>query len=267
MQTSRDTEGNAGAERSKAEARRDPNGNPIGEPLPNWSPRQPPPRTPMEGRACLLEPVDPGRHLADLWRAVSADPSGAMWTYLAYGPFASMAEYGEWIRASCLDDDPLFFTVIERGSGRASGLASYLRIAPAVGTIEIGHLQFSPRLQRTTVATEAMFLMLRRVFSELGYRRCEWKCDQLNEPSRRAAERLGFRFEGVFRQATVYKGRNRDTAWYAMLDTEWPALETAFAAWLDPRNFDEQGRQRRSLESWRAPSAGRRGLATEAGGG
>lgn len=244
------------AERPGGTVWHDENGSPIGEPLPNWSAREPPARTPMWGRSCVLEPLDPARHLDDLWRAVRMDTSGAMWTYLAYGPFASVDDYREWMMASCLGADPLFFAIVERASGRASGLASYLRIAPAVGTIEIGHLQFSPQLQRTTVATEALFLMLRRAFSELGYRRCEWKCDDLNEPSRRAAERLGFRFEGVFRQATVYKGRNRDTAWYAVLDSEWPALEAAFAAWLDPRNFDDQGQQRRSLTSWRAAGPG-----------
>jgi RimJ/RimL family protein N-acetyltransferase len=142
--------------------------------------------------------------------------------------------------------DPLFFAVVDAASGRAAGVASYLRIDPVNGVIEVGHLAFAPQLQRTRVATEAMYLMMKHAFS-LGYRRYEWKCDALNAPSRRAAERLGFTFEGVFRQAIVYKGRSRDTAWFSVIDSEWPVLETAFLAWLDPDNFDADGRQRRSL--------------------
>jgi len=147
-------------------------------------------------------------------------------------------------------EDPLFFAIVDAASGRAAGIGSYLRIGPASGSIEVGHLQFSPRLQRTPAATEAMQLMMCNAF-ELGYRRYEWKCDALNAASRRAAERLGFRFEGVFRQATVYKGRSRDTAWYSIIDQEWPGLERAFRMWLEPGNFDHDGRQRRSLADCR----------------
>jgi len=169
-----------------------------------------------------------------------------MWTYLHSGPFASLEEYLAWLEPRPASADPLFFAFVDTAGNRATGLGSYLRIEPAAGSIEIGHLQFSPLLQRTPAATEAMYLMMRNAF-ELGYRRYEWKCDSLNAASRRAAERLGFTFEGVFRQALVYKGRSRDTAWYSVLDTEWPALQRGFRAWLQPENFDDSGRQRRSL--------------------
>ncbi|HEX4610372.1 MAG TPA: GNAT family protein, partial [Urbifossiella sp.] len=158
----------------------------------------------------------------------------------------------------CLGDDPLFFTVIDAADGRPAGIASYLRIAPTAGSIEVGHLQFSPRLRRTPAATEAMYLMMARAF-DLGYRRYEWKCDSLNAASRAAAVRLGLSFEGVFRQATVYKGRTRDTAWYAAIDAEWPALREAFRAWLDPANFDAAGRQRVRLSEVTGPIVKARG--------
>jgi RimJ/RimL family protein N-acetyltransferase len=150
------------------------------------------------------------------------------------------------MQASCLGDDPLFYVVIDPQSGKAVGVASYLRIDPKNGTIEVGHIKFSPLIQRTRMATESMFQMMKRVF-DLGYRRYEWKCDALNAPSRAAALRLGFTFEGVFRQASVYKDRNRDTAWYSVIDLEWPTLNAAFTCWLAPENFDNTGKQRRSL--------------------
>ena len=152
----------------------------------------------------------------------------------------------------CLGDDPLFHAIIDSATGKAIGVASYLRIDPASGSIEVGHINYSPLLQRTPAATEAMYLMMQRVF-ELGYRRYEWKCDALNARSRAAAQRYGFSFEGVFRQATVYKGRNRDTAWYAAIDQEWPALQAAFLQWLDPANFDQDGRQRVRLADLTGP--------------
>jgi RimJ/RimL family protein N-acetyltransferase len=222
-------------------------GQPIGFPLPNWMPRPRPPRTPLEGRYCRIEPLDPGRHAAQLFRANAADREGRNWTYLAYGPFADLAGYSDWMRKNCLGEDPLFHAIIDGKSGEAAGVASYLRIDPPAGVIEVGHINYSPLLQRRPAATEAMFLMMCRVFDELGYRRYEWKCDALNAPSRRAAERYGFRFEGIFRQATVYKGRNRDTAWYAIIDQDWPALKAAYERWLAPANFDEEGRQRMGL--------------------
>jgi RimJ/RimL family protein N-acetyltransferase len=226
-------------------------GQPIGPEVPGWTPRPRPPRAAMQGRYCRLEPLDPPRHAAELHEANSLDRDGRMWTYLFSGPFASFDEYRIWLESRQASEDPLFFAFLDAASGRAVGLGSYLRIDPSNGVLEVGHLQFSPLMQRTAVATEAMYLMMREAFG-LGYRRCEWKCDALNAGSRRAAERLGFRFEGIFRQAVVYKGRNRDTAWFSILDTEWPALEAAFRAWLDPANFDQGGRQRRTLGELRS---------------
>lgn len=227
-------------------------GQPVGVPLPGWSPPPRPPREPLEGRYCRLEPLDPDRHAAALFAANAADAEGRGWTYLAYGPFGTLAEYGDWMTSACLGDDPLFFAIIDSADGQPAGLASYLRIAPEAGSIEVGHIHYAPRLQQRPAATEAMFLLMRRAF-ELGYRRYEWKCDSLNAPSRAAAQRLGLSFEGIFRQATVYKGRNRDTAWYAAIDSEWPALREAFLAWLDPGNFDEQGRQKTRLADLTRP--------------
>lgn len=227
-------------------------GDPIGVPLPGWTPPPRPPRSPMTGRLCSVEPLVPERHGPELFSANALDPTGRAWTYLPYGPFASLEEYLAWMRSTCLGDDSLFQAVVEAADGRAVGVASYLRITPASGSIEVGHINFSPRLQRTPAATEAMYLMMQRVF-DLGYRRYEWKCDALNARSRAAAQRLGFSFEGVFRQATVYKGRNRDTAWYAIIDREWPALDAAFKQWLDPTNVDADGRQRVRLSTLTAP--------------
>lgn len=237
--------------------RRNRLGQPIGEPVPDWQPVPRPPRRAMEGRWCRVEPLELRRHAGDLFAAYREDTEGRIWTYLPYGPFSTPASFEAWIRETCLGDDPLFHAIVDSHSGKAVGVASYLGIDPAFGVIEVAHLNYAPRLQRTPAATEAMFLMMRRVFAELGYRRYEWKCDALNAGSRRAAERLGFRFEGVFRQAMIYKARNRDTAWYAVTDQEWPALERAYAAWLDPGNFDASGRQKARLgtliQSFAAP--------------
>jgi RimJ/RimL family protein N-acetyltransferase len=227
-------------------------GQPIGFPLPDWKPAAIPPREPMEGRFCRVEPLVIKRHAEDLYAANAADADGRTWTYLAYGPFESLASYGEWLAADCLGDDPLFFSVIDRASGQAVGVASYLNIDPANGTIEVGHIHYSPQLQRTPIATEAMYLMMERAF-ELGYRRYEWKCDSANAASQRAAQRLGLSYEGIFRQAKIYSGRNRDTAWFAAIDAEWPALSEAFSRWLAPDNFDEQGKQRVSLSELTRP--------------
>lgn len=223
-------------------------GLPIGEPVPGWTERPRPPRAPLDGRYCRLEPIDPARHAAELWAANALDREGRMWTYLLSGPFASLAEYRSWLEAKQVSEDPLFFAIVDSATGLAVGVASYLRIDAANGSMEVGHLQFSPLLQRTAAATEAMHLMMTQAF-ELGYRRYEWKCDALNAASRRAAERLGFTFEGIFRQAVVYKGRNRDTAWYSITDKEWPAIHAAYQRWLDPANFDEAGQQRTSLSA------------------
>jgi RimJ/RimL family protein N-acetyltransferase len=228
-------------------------GQPIGFPLPGWTARPRPPATPMEDRYCRIERLDPARHAAALHQANLADRNRRNWTYLPYGPFADLEHYRAWAETAAEGEDPLFHAILDARSGRAAGVASYLRIEPAAGVIEVGHINFSPLLQRTAAATEAMFLMMRRVFDELGYRRYEWKCDALNAPSRRAAERLGFRFEGIFRQATIYKERNRDTAWYAIIDRDWPHIREAFERWLAPSNFDGEGRQRQGLAA-RAPS-------------
>ena len=222
-------------------------GQPIGFPLPGWTPRSRPPRTTMEGRLCRVEPIDVERHAADLHAANLQDKEGRNWTYLAYGPYQRLEDYREWMCTTCLGDDPLFHAIVDGKTGRATGVASYLRIDPTPGVIEVGHINYAPPLQRTVAATEAMFLMMRRVFDELGYRRYEWKCDALNAPSRAAALRLGFQYEGIFRQATIYKQRNRDTAWYAITDRDWPALKARYQRWLDPANFDASGRQRQSL--------------------
>lgn len=175
---------------------------------------------------------------------------------MSYGPFPGLNEFADWLERYCLGNDPMFHAIVDKASGKASGFASFLRIDPSNGVIEVGNIGYSPALQRTKAATEAMFLMMRRAFGELGYRRYEWKCDAHNDRSRRAAVRLGFRFEGVFRQAVVYKGRNRDTAWYSVIDTEWPVLEAAFKAWLDPANFSSDGMQIASLAEIRSRLTG-----------
>ena len=225
---------------------------PIGFPLPRWRVPEAPPRTAMVGRYCRVEPLDPARHAEDLFRANALDTDHRGWTYLPYGPFADLAAYRAWMDATCRGDDPLFHAIVDAASGKAVGVASYLRIERNAGSIEVGHLRFSPLLQRSPASTEAMYLMMKRAFA-LGYRRYEWKCDALNAPSRAAAERLGFVFEGIFRQANVYKGRNRDTAWLSILDCEWPRLDAGLARWLDPANFDAAGQQRRRLADLTAP--------------
>jgi RimJ/RimL family protein N-acetyltransferase len=227
-------------------------GQPIGFPLPGWRKPAAPPRSAMIGRYCRVEPLDPERHADDLFRANALDRDGRGWTYLPYGPFADLAAYRAWMDATCRGDDPLFHAIVDPAGGKPIGVASYLRIDCNSGSIEVGHLRFSPRLQRSPASTEAMYLMMKRAF-ELGYRRYEWKCDALNAPSRAAAERLGFVFEGIFRQAWVYKGRNRDTAWLSILDGEWPRLDAGFTRWLDPGNFDAAGKQRRRLAELTEP--------------
>ncbi|RDE19046.1 N-acetyltransferase [Motiliproteus coralliicola] len=222
---------------------------PIGPALDNWSPRPRPPRTTMSGRYCRVEPLQP-QHAGALFEAFGADSDGRNWTYMPYGPFEDFDSFERWLQQQCQGEDPLFYCIIDNATDQPVGMASYLRIEPAVGVIEVGHIHFSPRLQRTALATETMYLMMRRVFDELGYRRYEWKCDSLNEPSRQAAKRLGFQFEGVFRQATIYKGRNRDTAWFSILDSEWPRLKSAFEQWLAPQNFDANGEQQQRLQAF-----------------
>ncbi len=221
-------------------------GQPIGWPVATDLPRPRPEKVRLEGRFCSLVPLDAEAHGKELWEAFSADTIGKNWTYLPIAPIETEAELGVFLRAAEASEDPLYFTVLN-AEGRAVGHATYLRIDPANGVIEVGYIHFSPLMQRTPMSTEAMYLMMAYVFETLGYRRYEWKCDALNAPSLAAAKRLGFTFEGVFRQAVVYKGRNRDTAWLSVLDSEWPALKARFERWLEPANFDAQGRQRTAL--------------------
>jgi RimJ/RimL family protein N-acetyltransferase len=220
-------------------------GLPIGEPVPDWQPRPRPLGAVLTGRTCRLEGLSRA-HAADLFAADALDSDGRSWTYLPYGPFGTLAEYEGWVDAYAGKPDPMFYAVIDTASDRAVGVASYLRIDPANGSIEVGHIHFSPLLQRRAAATEAMYLMMKHAF-DLGYRRYEWKCNALNRPSRAAAQRLGLSYEGLFRQAAVVRGRNRDTAWFAAIDSEWPALRAAFERWLAPSNFDAHGQQRAPL--------------------
>jgi RimJ/RimL family protein N-acetyltransferase len=203
----------------------------------------------MAGRYSRVEPLDAELHARDLYAAYSKDSGGRMWTYLPWGPHTGLEDYLADTKAGLLRENFITYAVIDAASGKAVGVASYLNINQMAGSIEVGGIAYSPTLQRKPSGTEAMFLMMRRVFDELGYRRYEWKCNSLNAPSRTAAQRYGFRYEGLFRQADVVKGHNRDTAWYSILDREWPALKQAFERWLDPRNFDGAGRQRESLSA------------------
>lgn len=223
-------------------------GQPIGDPVDGWTPRPRPDITAIDGRHARLERLDPDRHARALWNANALDATGANWTYLSVGPFARFDDYDTWLRSVAPGTDPYFLTIVDRATGEPVGVASYLRIDPAMGVIEVGHINFSPLAQRRPVATDAMFLMMQYVFG-LGYRRYEWKCDALNAPSRAAADRFGFSYEGLFRQALVYKGRNRDTAWFSIVDHEFPRLARAFEAWLDAANFDGDGRQRQRLSA------------------
>ena len=224
-------------------------GQPVGPAVPGFTPVRFPRREPMAGRYCTVEPLDVARHAEQLFAADRHDETGESWTYMPYGPFPDLDEYVGWIESVCLGADPMFFAVVDDAGG-AAGVASYLRIAPGTGSIEVGHIHYSPQLQGTRAATEAMYLMMGNVF-DLGYRRYEWKLDDLNAASHAAARRLGFTFEGVHRQALVYKGRNRDTAWYSILDGEWPAIRAEFERWLDPGNFDRTGAQRTRLATRR----------------
>ena len=230
-------------------------GQPVGRPLPHWRAASVPTREPLQGRFCRLESLEPGLHAVHLHKANALDAEGSMWTYLPYGPFDSLGSYRAWVEEMGRRDDPLLYAITDLARGTPVGVAGYLRMDPKCGSIEVGHLAYSPLLQRTPAATEAMFLLMERAFA-LGYRRYEWKCDALNGPSRAAALRLGFTFEGIFRQATVVKGRSRDTAWFSIIDSEWPAIREAFRRWLDPANFDERGEQRVRLSVLTAGKVG-----------
>jgi RimJ/RimL family protein N-acetyltransferase len=232
-------------------------GQPVGASLPDWSGASEPDRATLLGLRCRLEALDAERHAEALHIAYGEDRDGGNWTYLPYGPFTTSADYRDLIKGLQGLGDTHFFAIIDLGSETPIGVSSYLRAAPEMGSIEVGHLNYSPALQRTPVSTEAMFLMMRRVFDDWGYRRYEWKCDSLNGPSIAAAKRLGFRFEGLFRNHYIMKGRNRDTAWLSVTDEEWPAIRVAMESWLDPANFDEAGRQRKRLGELMPETAGR----------
>lgn len=216
----------------------------LGVELAGWVPPARPGAGALEGRLVRLERLEADAHAADLHRAFSWDD--ALWDYMPYGPFSSAAAYHRWAKETASGEDPAFYAIRRLDTGHASGVASFLRILPEAGSIEVGHICLSRELQKGAAATEAMFLMMQWAFAA-GYRRYEWKCNALNLASRRAAQRLGFSFEGVFRNHLVVKGRNRDTAWFSVIDSEWPALREAFAAWLSPANFDAAGRQRERL--------------------
>jgi RimJ/RimL family protein N-acetyltransferase len=220
------------------------------------APSRRPDHTPLQGERVRLEPLDPARHAEALWAAAhgpEADPR--LWDFLPYGPFSDPAAYTAWAAEAARSADPLFYAAVTGDRGPA-GVVSYLRMAPEHASIEIGHIWFGAALQRTPAATETIYLLARHAFDDLGHRRLEWKCDAANDRSRAAAERLGFTFEGVFRQHMIVKGRNRDTAWYALLDGEWPAARAGFEAWLDPANFDAAGRRRRGLAELRRAASG-----------
>lgn len=222
-------------------------GQPVGATVERWKERARPPRTPMVGRYCRLEPLDADRHAADLFDAWGEAPDSRDWTYLFAERPADAVACRAYVQKASESTDPLHFAIVDVASGSAVGTAALMRIEPVHGVIEVGGITYSPRLQKTRAGTEAMYLLMRRAFDELGYRRYEWKCDRLNAPSRVAALRYGFQYEGTFRQAIVYKGRNRDTAWFSITDSEWPRLRAAFEGWLADANFDPDGRQRRSL--------------------
>ena len=213
--------------------------------LSEWKPVPLPTPAPLYGRHVTLEPLDPERHTAGLWQAVHGHDE--VWTYLADGPYPHETALHHALMEKQAGTGAVFFAIVPKTTGLVEGYASYMRMDPANGVIEVGNILFAPPLQRTVAATEAMYLMARHIFEDLGYRRYEWKCNANNAPSRRAAQRIGFTFEGIFRQHMIVKGQNRDTAWFSMLDSEWAARKAAFEAWFSPANFEASGRQRKSL--------------------
>lgn len=219
-----------------------------GDPAAIELPRPRPERRTFAGRTVIVEPLDADRHATDLYPLFHGDATKeAVWDYLPYGPFPTEAEYTYWVRQVAAKDDPLFYAIRVLGRGRVEGVASLMEIKPATGSIEIGHINISPSLQNSVEATEGLFLLMKHAIDDLGNRRFEWKCNALNIGSRNAAARLGFSYEGTFFNHNVIKGRNRDTAWFSILDSDWPAIRNNFETWLDPGNFDESGKQRTSL--------------------
>lgn len=219
----------------------------VEDPLISSTPAKLPHRVTLEGDRVSIVPLDPDYHGASLFQRTSGPGNEVLWRYLREGPFHDRGAFDVHLKNKAASTDPLFFSMVEKGSQEALGMAAYMRIEPRHRVLEIGHILFTPDLQKTSAATETMYLMAKHAFENLGYRRYEWKCNALNESSRRAALRLGFQFEGIFRQHMIVKSRNRDTAWFSMLDTEWPHCKNAFEAWLDPSNFDASGRQKISL--------------------
>ena len=219
--------------------------------LSKWTPRERPVRAPMEGRYVRLEPLDIARHGDGLYEAAATQDRDERHRWLYDAAPENRAGFQPWLEKAAASDDPLYFVVIDRESGRIAGRQSFMRIDTANGVIEIGNILWNAPVARRPAATEALFLFARHAFDDLGYRRFEWKCNDENEPSKRAALRFGFGFEGVFRQHLVVRGRNRDTAWFAMIDRDWPTIRRAFEEWLDPSNFDKEGRQNRRLDEIR----------------
>lgn len=218
--------------------------------LAHWTARERPGTAPIAGRTVTVEPIRDDKRFGELFEAFAAD-DGSMWRWLAYGPFADEKAFRDFAANTYLAGDQLFHAIVPAETGRAAGVASLMRLDAPNGVVEIGNIALSPALRGTPASTEMQYLLMKRVFAELGYRRYEWKCNDGNAPSKRTALRLGFRYEGLFRQHMVVKGENRDTAWFSVIDAEWPALARAFEAWLDPANFDAAGRQKRTLEGFR----------------
>ena len=200
------------------------------------------------GKYCFLEPINIRKHSKDLYKNYSLDKKNVIWTYLPYGPFKSYVSFKKWLKSFCLNKDPFFYAIYSKKHNQYCGMASYLRITPEHGSIEVGHINYSPILQNTTEGTETMYLMMKNAFEVLGNRRYEWKCNNLNSASKYAAERLGFKFEGIFRQMFIFKGRNRDTAWYSIIDKEWPNYKKKYLAYLKKTNFTKANRQRKKLK-------------------
>ena len=228
-------------------------GQPIGFAIPDWKPPPFPPHVPLQGRYCRLEPLSVAKHARDVYQAQSEDTNGTRWTYSFDGPFENFAAYEAWCTGAESSRDPQFYAIVDGASGRATGTCSNLRIEPRHGVVEVGNIYFSPRLARTRAATEAMYMLMAKAF-DLGYRRYEWKCDSCNLPSRAAATRFGFTYEGLFRQAIVNKGRNRDTCWFSIIDVDWNGgLNEAYLRWLSEVNFDAGGAQQLRLSELTAP--------------
>jgi len=222
-------------------------GQPIGLDVEGWVSCPRPPLVPLLGRWAHVLPLDAATHLDDLYDAISTDETGKMWTYLFNGPYTQKSDFAAYLATAQASTDPLFYVICDASSGKAMGYANYLRIEPAMGVIEVGNIAMSPLLQKTRIATEAIYLMMAHVFDDLGYRRFEWKCDTLNGPSKKAARRFGFTYDGMFPQAVIYKGRNRDTAWFSIIDKDWAEIKAGYETWLDPANFDADGVQKAPL--------------------